>query len=128
MLRRWYCFLLRMHPPYFRQRFGDEMLSIFDATAADRTAESTATPDGTAPHGKLAALQLLADCVISLGRQWILRPDFWEQPARAAEDGIPHFHSFENYKPRGGALIYGVLLSVATFTLFCITFNYGIHE
>ncbi|HZR29698.1 MAG TPA: hypothetical protein VFA71_13045 [Terriglobales bacterium] len=104
------------------------MLSIFDATAADRTAESTATPDGTAPHGKLAALQLLADCVISLGRQWILRPDFWEQPARAAEDGIPHFHSFENYKPRGGALIYGVLLSVATFTLFCITFNYGIHE
>ena len=123
MLRRWYCFLLRMHPPYFRQRFADEMLSIFDATAGNATAA-----DGTVPRGRVAALKLLTDCVISLGRQWILRPDFWEQPAQPAEDGVPHFYSFASYKPRKAALIYGALLSVATFTVFCITFNYGIHE
>ncbi len=123
MLRRWYCFLLRMHPPYFRQRFADEMLSIFDETAEDATAV-----DGAMLHGKLAALKLLIDGLLSLGRQWALRPDFWQQPARPAQDGIPHFYSFESYKPRKGALIYGALSSVVTFTVFCITFNYGIHE
>jgi Platelet-activating factor acetylhydrolase, isoform II len=113
MLRRLYCWLLRMHPPYFRQRFTEEMLSIFDQTAG---------------LGRRSSAKLLADGAMSLARQWTLRQEFWEEPAGPAVDGIPRFYSFESYKPRKGALIYGALLSVATFTVFCITFNYGIHE
>jgi hypothetical protein len=33
MTRRLYILLLRLHPRAFRQRFGDEMLGIFDQSA-----------------------------------------------------------------------------------------------
>jgi hypothetical protein len=52
MLRPLYRCLLRLHPPGFRRRFGDEMLSIFDQAA-----------------GKAAAFKLLADGLLSLAQQ-----------------------------------------------------------
>jgi len=61
MLRSLYQLVLRAHPPYFRQRFAEEMQSIFDQ------AES-----------RPAAAGLLADAVLSLLRQWSVRPQFWE--------------------------------------------------
>ncbi|PYX91159.1 MAG: hypothetical protein DMG67_10945 [Acidobacteria bacterium] len=114
MLRRLYCLLLRLHPPYFRQRFANEMLLIFD--------------EKTTADGRRAAARLMADGAASLARQWALRPRFWEQPARPVADGGPHFLSFERYKLHKGALLYGALLSVAIFAVLGITFNYGIHE
>ena len=76
MLRRLYCLLLRLHPPYFRQRFANEMLLIFD--------------EKTTADGRRAAARLMADGAASLARQWALRPRFWEQPARPVADGGPH--------------------------------------
>lgn len=49
MLRRVYRSVLRLHPPGFRRRFGDEMLSIFDQIP-----------------GRFAALRLLLDGFVSL--------------------------------------------------------------
>jgi hypothetical protein len=34
-MRLFYIGLIWLHPRYFRQRFGDEMLSIYDQAAAD---------------------------------------------------------------------------------------------
>jgi hypothetical protein len=54
-----YQWLVRLHPRPFRKRFGPEMLCVFDEAAA---------------AGRLG---LLADCVLSLARQWVLRSGFW---------------------------------------------------
>jgi len=62
MLRPLYCCVLRLHPPGFRRRFAGEMLSIFDHT-----------PE------KPAAARLLADGLLSLLRQWTLRPESWHE-------------------------------------------------
>ena len=55
MIRALYATLLRLHPPAFRRRFGDEILCIFD----------------DASHG--TAWVLVADGLVSLLRQWVLR-------------------------------------------------------
>jgi uncharacterized protein (TIGR03435 family) len=58
MRRRLYRWVVRLHPPQFRQRFGDEFLCIFDEA------------------GPGAAGGLLLDGVISLARQWAVRSKF----------------------------------------------------
>jgi hypothetical protein len=60
MTRILYRSLLRLHPNAFRRRFGAEMLCIFDEVAAG---------------GETAAL--LADALVSLGRQWLFRSGAW---------------------------------------------------
>ena len=50
--------LLRLHPPAFRARFGNEMLQVFD--------------DAVETYGWV---WLLADLALSLGRQRVLRPE-----------------------------------------------------
>lgn len=50
--------MIRLHPPAFRRRFGDEMLSIFDE----------APPPAT---------ELFSDALISLARQWLVRSRLW---------------------------------------------------
>jgi len=62
MLRHLYRCALRLHPPGFRQRFGEELLSIFDKA-----------------EGRLAAFRLVLDAVGSLSRQWLFRPEFWSE-------------------------------------------------
>jgi hypothetical protein len=107
MLRALYRCVLRAHPPYFRQRFTEEMESIFDH------AGSTGAKVG-----------LLVDAGISLGRQWGLRPQFWEEPTVAAgPDGVPLFHTLGHPIPRTRALVYGALLSA--FVLNGISWTMG---
>jgi hypothetical protein len=65
MVRALYTTLVRLHPRAFHRRFGEEMLSIFDHTP------------GT---GRAA---LVGDAIVSLVRQWFLRPRFRE-PGRSA--------------------------------------------
>jgi hypothetical protein len=65
MRRFLYRALIALHPPRFRERFGDEMLCVFDETGRDRT------------------LRLFADGVLSLVRQWVLRSDLWKMAAGA---------------------------------------------
>ncbi len=62
MTSAFYRFILRMHPPAFRQRFGDEMMSVFEDTAAHDSST------------------LVLDGVVSLARQWLLRTDSWKLP------------------------------------------------
>lgn len=59
MSRLFYRCLIRLHPRVFRERFGDEMLCVFDET----------TP--------AAAPALFADACESLARQCLLRSGLW---------------------------------------------------
>jgi Peptidase family S41 len=113
MLRPLYCCVLRLHPPGFRQRFAEEMLSIFDQAG-----------------GNAAAFRLLLDGLLSLARQWVLRPEFWHpfSPASApqpAPDGIPSFYTLDPFRPRIPAVIPALLLSTAVFCLTCFAIRYS---
>ena len=66
MTRIFYRCLIRLHPRAFRERFGDEMLSVFDDA------------------GHLAGAAFLADGLGSLARQWILRSGLWRWAVGAA--------------------------------------------
>jgi hypothetical protein len=61
MTRTLYRCLLWLHPAAFRQEFAGEMLWIF---------EKASLSDGAAP--------LLADGLVSLARQWLLRTESWK--------------------------------------------------
>jgi len=111
MLRPLFRCVLRLHPPYFRKRFAGEMLSIFDHAA-----------------GAWGEFLLLIDGLVSLARQWGLRPEFWdefspEQPL--VPDGIPSFYTLAPFHPRTPAVIHGLLLSLALFCLTCFGIRYS---
>jgi hypothetical protein len=111
MLRSFYRFALRLHPPCFRERFGEEMLSIFDQAA-----------------GRSASLMLLLDALRSLARQWMLRTEFWHDLAPTAEeaaDGIPSFQILEPFRPRTAAVVQGLILSSAVFCATCFAIRYS---
>jgi len=112
MLRPLYRSMLRLHPPAFRKRFEDEILSIFDAaaTSSDR-------------------IRLLIDAVFSLARQWMLRQEFWQgapvKSAHPAPDGIPCFYSFDTFRPRTTAVIHGSVLTITLFLATCYAIRYS---
>lgn len=60
MMRGLYRLVLWLHPPSFRRRYADEMLWIYDSSAAE---------------GETALL--LQDAGVSLFRQWVLRSKLW---------------------------------------------------
>jgi hypothetical protein len=62
MIRRMYAYILRHHPPHFRDRFESEMLATFDEAARRRN-----------------SVALLFDAVVSLIRQWVFRSRQWRQ-------------------------------------------------
>jgi len=112
MLRRIYIRLLWWHPAAFRWRFGDEMLESF-CHARDTHAR----------------LRLLADGVVSLARQWLLRPEFHEpfDASPAPVDGVrlPAFYTFEPYQPRPAALLQGGLIAIASILFAVFLINKG---
>lgn len=113
MLRTLYCCALRLHPPTFRKRFADEMLSIFDQ-----------------PNKTGAKFILFIDALFSLSRQWVLRPEFWhDAPSTAAaaadSDRVPTFYTISPFRPRGAAVIEGLILSGAVFCLTCFAIRYS---
>jgi hypothetical protein len=61
MTRALYASLLRLHPPAFRRQFGKEMLWIFDEACVSE-----------------GAFVLLFDLLISVARQWVVRPGLWK--------------------------------------------------
>jgi hypothetical protein len=113
MLRSLYRCAVRLHPPAFRERFAEEMFSIFD--------HAKGTP---------AALRLFLDVLLSLSRQWTLRSEFWhDAPSAAApqaiSDGIPSFYTISPFRPRGAAFINGLVLSLALFCVTCFAIRYS---
>jgi enterochelin esterase-like enzyme len=65
-----YQWLLRLHPPQFRERFAEEMVWIFEEEVGQ------------------SALELFTDGIISLLRQWILRSGAWKLMAGAVASSL----------------------------------------
>src|SRR5262245_26305675 len=100
-MRSLYVFLVGLHPPRFRRQFADEMIYGF--------AESPGIP---------AKLWLIADGVLSLFRQWLLRPAHWHPvpPAKVVPfEGAIRLPMINAARPNSAALIGGTLLSVTFF-------------
>jgi hypothetical protein len=119
MLRLLYSCLLRLHPAGFRERFSEEMLCIFDQTAASQ-----------AGREMRMSFRLLGDGVVSLVRQWTRIAVSPEEADALAADSIPAdvspaFCSLPGFKPRPGAMIYGAALSLATFCVVFFAMRYS---
>ena len=112
MLRHLFRSAIRLHPPGFRNRFGNELLSIFDQEP-----------------GMTAALLLLFDALVSLARQWTMRPEFWSvnslHSAPPVSDGIPSFSTLDPFRPRTSAMIHGMVLSITLFCITCFAIRYS---
>jgi hypothetical protein len=68
MTHKIYRALIKLHPADFRERFGGEMLSIFERSAARP--------------------RLIADAFLSLARQRFLRADYRSEPVHAVEGSM----------------------------------------
>ena len=112
MLRHLYRCVVQLHPLPFRQRFGEEMLSLFDLTQT-----------------RTARFGLLFDGILSSFRQWVLRPQFWAESSPSLNspvaEGIPTFSSLDNFRPRTSAVIDGLVFSAILFTLMCFSIRYS---
>lgn len=112
MLRPLYRCLLWLHPPSFRKRFTDEILIIFDASS-----------------NRSDQLKLLLDGLLSLARQWTLRPEFWHglptESAQSVREGIPSFYSFDTFHLRPSAVIHGSVLTATLFMVTCYAIRYS---
>jgi Ca2+-binding EF-hand superfamily protein len=101
--------VLRLHPRAFRERFGEEMISIFDEHAGGRRGV------------------LLADAIISLFRQWVLRPRHETAVAAVVTSDMPVFHIFESSLPCRSALVQGAVLSLVFFGAVTAAIGRGGH-
>src|SRR5271166_1788043 len=113
MLRHLYRCAVRLHPASFRRRFGDEMPYIFDQQ-----------------KGTLAALGVMLDCVVSLVRQWTLRPHAGIElsvapPPSPTADHVPSFETLDPFRPRASAIINGAALSMILFCMTVIGIRYS---
>jgi hypothetical protein len=111
MLRFFYCWLLRLHPAGFRKRFAEEMLSIFDHV--DRK----------------GAAALMVDALISLVRQWAIRPEYREEKEPASvlvgPNGLPAFAMIESFSPRKDALIEGAVLTCIAYSALFVALRHS---
>src|ERR1700732_4391535 len=112
MLRVCYPYLLRFHPARFRERFAEEMLSIFDHI------------EGRAGRGKL-----VADAFISLLRQWTMRPQNWGQETTASvpicATAAPAFFTLGDFKPRKSALFYGAVVTLILYSSLFVVLRHS---
>ena len=113
MTRYLYQWLLRLHPPQFRGRYAQEMQWIFDETSADA-------------RGRYA---LLGDALLSLIRQWGLRPRIAREtpttPTAAHAVDVPVFYISGNSTLSGGSLLKGTMLSVVFFVAAAFVITHG---
>ena len=77
MTRTLYRWLVGLHPPAFRLRFGEELLWIFDESSI---------ASGAAP--------LLYDAFISLLRQWLVRSEMWKWAVAGIAGAVPFLIGF----------------------------------
>ena len=112
MLRYCYQCLLHLHPERFRERYAEEMMSIFDHVG-----------------GKAERAKLVADAFVSLLRQWIFRPQNWEQKMVASVPAgtttAPTFFVLGDFKPRKSTLFYGALLTLLLCSSLLLALKYS---
>jgi len=103
MVRLLYVWLVGLHPHQFRERFAEEMIGIYDEDAGSR--------------GRAA---LFMDVLVSLFRQWVLRPAYREpalaMPLAAKSSDIPGSYTLDSSLPRRSALVNGAVLSFVFFS------------
>lgn len=104
MARFIYQWLVLLHPAYFRKRFADEMLWIFDQE-----------------RGVRLKLVLFGDAVSSLVRQWLLRPRE-QAPVVAGDVPFSSYVPIEGKLPRGAAAS-GAVLTIVLFGLLTQAFR-----
>jgi hypothetical protein len=80
MTRTLYRWLIGLHPPAFRLRFGHELLWIFDESS---------DAFGSAP--------LLSDAAISLLRQWLVRSGMWKWLLAGVAGALPVVIGFGSF-------------------------------
>lgn len=97
MKRSVYRALLGLHPQRFRERFGEEMLCIFDESPPERDT------------------RLFADCLFSLLRQWLLRSNLWKMASGAVISSLL-LGAWGNSTARGGGPVAGSRKPVARST------------
>jgi hypothetical protein len=103
MIRSLYRCILRAHPRAFRQRFAGEMLWIFDRAGR--------------------RLDMLADGIVSLARQWMLRSDQWAADSAPQPAAVPSFASFNDQLPRARVLLPGSLGALCVFVLLAVALS-----
>jgi Ca2+-binding EF-hand superfamily protein len=112
MSRSFYVWLLRLHPRRFRERFSEEMLGIFDEETGNR-------------H----RIALFIDALLSLFRQWLLRPARPDPVSSTIIAGprsdIPVFQTIDNSLPRRSALVNGTLLAFVFFGIAAFAVGRG---
>jgi hypothetical protein len=82
MVRVLYRWLVWLHPPAFRLRFGEEMLWIFDRAT-----------------GTWGAASLAVDACASLSRQWLLRSGLWKWAAACIAGIVSLIIAFGSFLP-----------------------------
>ena len=83
-MHRLYRFLILLHPREFRERYGDEMILIFEDATASWCIGS-----------------LLLDAARSLLRQWFLRPAILKWLGASIGATVPLIFSFGSFIPWG---------------------------
>jgi len=118
MMIRWlYRWLLWLHPPAFRRQFADEMLWIFDEESS---------------HG---VTSLVADGLVSLARQWLVRSGVWKLVPAAAGGlltllagltlmpAVRHGLAFIKLKPLEGLFVliaFSSLMAISLTLTLCV--------
>jgi hypothetical protein len=105
-MKMFYRLLIRLHPPYFRDRFGDEMQVIYEHEVAAR-----------------GPTRLVLEAAVSVLRQWLPRPEYWHAPLTAdavqsPTGGVPVFAVLGEELPGPGVLVRGGACSLALFAIF----------
>lgn len=114
MGRLFYVLLVRFHPRHFRERFGEEMIGIYDEDAGSRRRTT-----------------LFIDVLISLLRQCVLRPARREPALSvalpAASSDTPVFQMLDSSLPRRSALVNGAILTLVCFGAMTFFIGRGGH-
>ena len=114
-----YRLLVQLHPPAFRQRFAEEMMSTFEEAAPNQS-----------------VLGLFFDGFVSLTRQWLFRPGLWRVPvpetAFASSAHLPLF-AWERINVSSTGLpvsrwMQGGCISVAMLTGVCVMASQAPHR
>jgi hypothetical protein len=104
MSEKIYGWLLRLYPPRFRERYGEEALQLFRDRAGDET--------GFLRRLRLW-LDLLADLAVSVPRE-----HRYVQPLLQPVAGLPAFQVLEGESPHFGRLLFGGIVSLVIFAAF----------
>lgn len=106
MSEKIYALLLRLYPPRFRERYGEEALELFRGRARDET--------GFFPRLRLW-FDLLTDLAVSVPREYR-----YVQPTVQPVAGLPAFQVLEGESPGFGRLLFGGVMSLVVFAAFSV--------